>query len=142
MAIKDVSAALSKLNGATVEIGWFSSNRYNTGVPVAAVAAWNELGTEKMPSRPFMRKAIADGNESVGALVAHDMNSILQGNLTADQHLHRIGMHYESAVVESIVGGSWVPNSESTIKRKGFDAPLRDTKIMMQTVTHEISMKE
>lgn len=142
MGIKDIKKALKALDGASVEIGWFDSNRYNNDIPVAAVAAWNNLGTPTMPARPFMTKAIHDGNATVGALVEQNTKAMVDGNMSPDVYLHNIGLHYETAVVDSIVNGGWQKNADSTIAKKGFDAPLRDSKIMMQTVTHEISIKE
>ena len=56
-----------------VKVGFFSTARYEDGTPVAAVAAWNEFGTETIPERPFFRNALAESERSVGR--------ILQGGL-------------------------------------------------------------
>lgn len=142
MNIGDIIEAMKKLDGQSVEIGWFESNLYNNGVPVAYVAACNELGTPDakypIPARPFMRKAMGAANKTVGARIQTDVAAMLEGKLTAEQIMHRIGMHYETAIVTSIKGGGWQNNSDATIARKGFDSPLRDSGIMWQTVTHEI----
>lgn len=142
MGIKEISSLLKSLDGASVDIGWFESNRYPSGIPVATVAAWNELGTKTSPSRPFVRKAVADGNATIGKLIEVDIKKLMAGALSPEQHLHRIGMHYETAVVDSITKGGWEANAPSTVAKKGYDAPLRDTKRMLQSVTHEISIKE
>ena len=46
-----------------VDVGFFSTATYPDGTPVAAVAAWNEFGTQRggrphIPERPFFRRAI------------------------------------------------------------------------------------
>lgn len=43
---------------------------YPDGTPVAAVAAFNEFGTDRIPPRPFMRQTIAKNQAAWGALVA------------------------------------------------------------------------
>ena len=57
----------------SVDIGFFPESRYPDGdkLPVAAVAAFNEFGTETRPEVPFMRSAIAGaGRELVPILKA------------------------------------------------------------------------
>ena len=146
MSMKDVSDMLKKLHGKSCEIGWFESNKYTNGVPVASVAAWNDLGVTDeegkvlIPSRPFVRTAIADGNASVDDEVKRSFNLVIQRKITPDQVLGRVGLHFEAAIVDSIKNGGWVANAESTVARKGFDKPLIGvTGLLWQSVTHKTS---
>ena len=57
-----------------VEIGFFESAKYQRGVPVAAVAAWQEFGVDfperawvRIPSRPFFREAIRASKPAIPA---------------------------------------------------------------------------
>ena len=50
------AAQASSVKG--IDVGFFSTAKYPDGTPVAAVAAWNEFGTERngqqhVPERPF-----------------------------------------------------------------------------------------
>ena len=41
-----------------VEVGFFSTATYPNGTPVAAVAAWNEFGTERGEQEPHPRAPV------------------------------------------------------------------------------------
>lgn len=143
MKMADMAAALRQMDGRSVEIGFFDSSRYNDGTPMAAVAAWNEFGTpdakHPIPPRPFMRKAIEDGNKGIDRRLQIDIPQMLAGKYTVDQMLARIGQHYVGAVVESIKGGGWTPNADATVAGKGFDAPLIDGGDLWQSVNFNVT---
>ena len=42
--------------------------------PVAAVAAWNEFGTETIPERPFFRTALEEAKPKVVALLKDEID--------------------------------------------------------------------
>ena len=46
--------------------GSSAGNPYPDGTPVAAVAAFNEFGTDRIPPRPFMRQTIAKNQAAWG----------------------------------------------------------------------------
>ena len=50
-----------------VKVGFFSTPRYDDKkhTPVAAVAAWNEFGTNSIPERPFFRSALEEAKPKV-----------------------------------------------------------------------------
>ena len=58
-----------------VKVGFFSTARYEDGTPVAAVAAWNEFGTETIPERPFFRNALAESERGVSNILAKGIDT-------------------------------------------------------------------
>ena len=121
-----------------LEVGFFSTARYDDkrGTPVAAVAAWNEFGTKRIPERPFFRKAIAGMEDGL-------LNILKAGidpeKMVVDEHLaDRVGAYAAGEVQESITALEEPPNAPSTVARKGSTNPLIDTGYMRQSVTWEI----
>lgn len=39
------------------------------GTDICDIAAWNELGTEHTPSRPFLRKSVDENEEKIDAFI-------------------------------------------------------------------------
>lgn len=146
-------AALKAMNGKFVETGWFETNKYMNGIPVAQVAYWNEYGTRTAPARPFLRYARTKFRKTSDRVISKLVDKVLSGQLTPVQAMNQIGMAMEVEIVDSIKNGGWVGNSEITIhgtppdkngeqfiKGKGFDKPLIGaTGTMWQTVVSKVS---
>jgi hypothetical protein len=158
--------ALKQIDGHKVEAGWFESARYKAGkgvskdmvgLSIAQVAKWNEFGTSRAvestskdgktvttvvvhtPARPFMRYAQALFNKDRHEIQAKVGKKLIEGKITAVQALGQIGNALEGKIVLSIKTGPWPKNAPSTIAAKGFDAPLRDTSQMFQSVSSKVS---
>lgn len=106
---------------------------------VAQVAFWNEYGTSRSPPRPFFRTMIdtksgkwADNIARVAKLNNYDLVKTMgiAGEAIVDQ------------LRESIIGGSWEGNADSTIAKKGFDKPLQHTELMVRSITKEVKEDE
>ncbi len=146
--------ALKELEGATVEAGWFETDRYSEeqgGELVAARARklengfYSVINTEKgpvrtyTPPRPFMRYAtllFANDRKRIENNIA---KKLISGKITADQALGQIGLAMEAKIVDSIKDGNWQSNAPLTIAKKGFDKPLIETSHMWQTVTSKVN---
>lgn len=126
----------------SAEFGFFDTARYPDGSAIAQVAYENEVGRKAnkkagekgSPPRPFMQYGLKVGVRTVQPVMASAMNKMAQGQLTAEQVMGRVGLHFEKSIVLSIKNGKWIPNSEETIARKGFNKPLIDTGVMWQSV--------
>jgi hypothetical protein len=146
---------LKKMNGQTVEAGWFETARYQAGkgvpqkmvgVPVARIAKINEFGATikrgkkiiRIPARPFMRLATMNFKDKHTAIMQSLSKKIMRGQLKPEQALAQIGMFMEGLIVDSIKSGPWKRNSPATIAKKGFDKPLIDTAQMWQAVTSKV----
>jgi hypothetical protein len=112
------------------------------GPTIAEIAAWNEFGTEYIPSRPFLRQSI-DKN---GALIANAckqlITAIVKGEATAETALKGIGALQVGLVQREIRDGGFAPNADSTRAKKGSATPLIDTGRMRQSVHYIIEEKK
>ena len=112
------------------------------GVDILDIAVWNEVGTDTIPARPFMRQS-ADGNKAaIEKMCKAQLQKVAQGE-TAEQALNAIGVTQKDLIRDTITKSkSWAEaNAESTIKKKGSDVPLVDTSRMQQSVHFVITPK-
>lgn len=110
------------------------------GTDVCDVAAWNELGTVNMPSRPFLRKSVDENEGKINSFLQSKKDDLVSG-VSAEQVLKEIGLFQKDLIQEKITNGSFAPNAESTVKKKGSSKPLIDTGRMRQSVNYEIKKK-
>ena len=110
------------------------------GTDICDVAAWNELGTVKSPSRPFLRKSVDENEEKINHFLQSKKADLLQGK-SAEQVLKEIGIFQKDLIQEKITEGSFTPNAASTVRKKGSNKPLIDTGRMRQSVNYVIKKK-
>lgn len=110
------------------------------GTDICDIAAWNELGTVNMPSRPFMRMSVDDNESKINSFLQASAKKIVRG-ASAEQILKEIGIFQKDLVQEKITEGSFTPNAESTIRKKGSSKPLIDTGRMRQSVNYIVRRK-
>lgn len=144
MALKSKSGGLERFladaqkraaESVSVQVGFFEGAAYPDGTPVAAVAAYNEFGTDKSPPRPFFRNTIAERSPGWSKLVAAALKAS-DGNLAATAGI--VGAQIEEEVKETISNFTDPPNAPSTIARKKSEKPLVDKGDMLQSVSHEV----
>ena len=132
---------LKELGGKQVRIGFQKGEATEEdGTDVCDVAAWNELGTANMPSRPFLRKSVDENESKINSFVQSQKKALVNGE-SAEQILKEIGIFQKDLIQEKITEGDFVPNAESTVKRKGSSKPLIDTGRMRQSVNYVITKK-
>lgn len=132
---------LAELADKEVRIGFqHGEASEDDGTDICDIAAWNELGTEHIPSRPFLRKSVDENEGKINQFLQAEARSLASGK-TAETLLNEIGNFQKSLVQEKITEGSFAPNAESTIRRKGSSKPLIDTGRMRQSVNYVIKRK-
>ena len=126
----------AKRRDTTVEVGFFSEAKYDDkkGTPVAAVAAWNEFGTETetIPERPFFRRALAEVEDGVTKIVKAGIDT--EKMVVDDRLAGRVGAYVAGQVQESITALKKPPNAPGTVRQKGSNNPLLDTGHMRKSV--------
>ena len=134
-ALRDIERKIG--NGAAVRVGFLEGSTYPDGTPVPLVAAANEFGDPRRnrPARPYFRSMVSDkspqwGVKFAGVLKATDYNLKLS--------LSRMGEGIASQLRQSILDFTDPPLAESTIARKGFDKPLIDKSVMLNSVSFEV----
>ena len=138
---KKFERMLKELGKLEVRIGYQQGAATNDeGVDYCDIAAWNELGTVNMPSRPFLRKSIDENESKINSFLKSQKKELIN-SLSAEKVLKNIGLFQKDLIQEKITEGSFEPNAESTIRRKGSSKPLIDTGLMRQKVDYVIQKK-
>lgn len=132
----------------SVDVGWFESERYPNGTPIAWVAMLNEYGHVSrgkyhgtVPPRPFFRimfKAYSDTTVSDLHMIPL-IQKVALGEMSWAGFYKEIGSNLVDLVKARIVAYNSPKNSPLTIALKGFDDPLIETKTMLNTVRYRIS---
>ena len=120
------------------------------------IAAWNELGTEYIPSRPFLRQSVDNNGAQIAATCKKLIAAIVKGEATARDALQTIGVMQKRIIQKTIRDGDFEPNAPITVeggwmrrggkafyvKGKGSPAtPLIDTGRLRQSVSFVIKEK-
>lgn len=135
-------AQLQELYSLEVTVG-FHSNAvpYEDKTSLLDVAMWNQLGTVRSPSRPFMTDAVEKHIKDYNDFLEAEEDALVKGKSDAKQMLEQLGLFAKAKMQMEIVDGSFVPNSPYTIAKKGSDKPLIDTGHMRQSVTYVVRPK-
>lgn len=122
---------------------------------IVEIAAWNEMGTEYIPARPFLRQSVDNNGAQIAATCKKQIEAIIRGQATAETALKTIGAMQVGLVQKEIRDGDFAPNAPITrnggwmhrngksfyVEGKGSDQPLIDTGRMRQSVHYVIEEK-
>lgn len=132
---------LGELKKLEVRVGFQRGDaQEEDGTDMCDVAAYNELGTDHIPARPFIRQSVDDNESKINSFLKGEVKDFAQGK-SAEQILKEIGIFQKDLMQDKITSGSFAPNAESTIKKKGSSKPLVDTGRMRQSVNYVIQKK-
>lgn len=138
-------AEVDRLKKGKVFIGFQAGKKKHKGrngkeADVAEIAMFNELGTSRSPSRPFLRQTVDKNKAKIKQMCKQTAKQIAQGG-SAAQCLKLLGAFGVSLVQETIESGSFKPNAPRTVDMKGSDKPLIDTGRMRQSVHYVIKKR-
>lgn len=121
--------------GGEVRVGYLANARYPDGKSVAMIGAIQEFGSARIPPRPAIRNMIAakskDWAQSAANILQHTNNDV---PLT----LQLLGEGIKGQWQASIRDLWSPPLAPATVKRKGFDKPLIEHGIMLNSVAVEV----
>lgn len=130
---------LQKLYGMEVVAGMLrDSGKAENGASYVDIAAWNEYGTSRIPSRPFIRIS-ADTNKAAWAKMAQQcVNDVIDGDSPRDAA--QVVGHRMVEDIRKVFGDTskLKANAPSTIKKKGRNEPLVDSGEMRRRVNFRI----
>lgn len=139
--LETIKSNLEDLASLTIKVGVQGDEAVaqygdEKGVTVADVAVFNEYGTGRIPARPFMRETI-EQTDNWAAESAKVHNAVIDG---IDPYVaaELLGQQAASDVQNTIYDGDFVPNSPSTIKKKGSSKPLIDTTQLVGSITYTV----
>lgn len=136
---------IERMRDGSVSVGFFRDTEpYPNGTPVAQVAYYNEFGGtmrngERREPRSFMRRTLHEKENEWKSMCA----DLIRKGIPAEQIMELMGNQIKGDIQETIqkiaaAGG----NAPSTIRKKGFDAPLIDTAHMIKTVGYKVGAQE
>lgn len=110
-------------------------------VKLADVARWNEFGTELSPPRPAFRVGTENAVKNSKDLIKNYLRELVNPKMTPQTlkqmektFMANIATRCEKAVKKIIKDGSTSPNAPSTIAKKGFNHPLKETELLYKNV--------
>lgn len=118
-----------------VKVGILDNSKYPDGTSVATVAFMNEYGTSKIPPRPFFRQTISE-QKSNWTQLAKDA---IQMGCSIEHTLGLVGAQMMTDIQYSIMTWTTPKNADYTVAMKGFNAPLRHTLLMHDSIKFEVS---
>ena len=133
---------LNKYKEGVSRVGFFEGSRYDGNTSVAQVARYNEFGVpykvgSRIPKRPFMRPAVEQNKSMLIETLRSEYKRALKNNDDTMLSLQRFGEYVKGIIQQQIVNTWEPPNAKSTIERKGRNSPLRDTLLMLNSVSHQ-----
>lgn len=136
MGWKGIVAEMKRAQGLEVAVGILEGSTNSEGASIAEYAAYNEYGTEDVPSRPFMAMSFDENRPRIDADFNQQGQEILSGRKTAKQALTVIGQKHAGRIQETITGRDITPRlAASTVSsKKGSTKTLVDTGAMVNAV--------
>ena len=134
--LRDIASKLK--TGGTVRVGFLENATYPDGTSVAMIATIQEFGapSRNIPPRPFFRRMIADKASSWPDAIAANLKAT---NYDVNLTLNRVGAGIAGQLQLSIRDLTDPPLAASTVRAKGFDKPLIDTAVMINSPQWEVN---
>lgn len=136
---KEIVKKTQQLNGKVIKAGVLeTAGSYAKGQSIAEVATYNEYGTRRIPSRPFIAIA-TDENKGWSAEVKTNIAKAMTPGSSLSDALESIGKRMKTDI-RKVIGdkGKLARNAPATIARKGHDLPLIDTGKLKDTIDFEV----
>lgn len=137
---KAIVGELKKLDGKTVSAGILKdAGKSKKGVPIVDYAIYNEFGTSRIPSRPFVRIASDENKDAWHAEAEAGIDRIIARQGNVNDCCKKVGERMRDDI-KKVIGdkSKLAPNAPSTIKRKGHDKPLIYTGLMKSKVNYRV----
>ena len=114
-------------------------------VPIAQYAFWNEYGTKNIPSRPFLRKTVADRKDLFLKQSITNMKRLSRGG-NAFAALNKQAMDISKWIKTTIWTLREPPNSPATLRKKRKlgrgSNPLIFSNSMRESITSTVHMSQ
>lgn len=114
------------------------------GKSIPEYAVYNELGTSRIPSRPFMRQTVSTHQDEWCQTVAGSLNYNDIDKSNGKRAMGLASEQMKAHIQQTIQKGSFAPNAPKTVamkRKKGKvepDHPLIDTGQMLASIISEV----
>ena len=134
---KRIKRKMDFLDGKEIRAGVLpSAGNGKKGVPISEYATYNEYGTEKIPSRPFMATS-ADENKGWSTSVKNAVKGIIDGAEVISQ-MNTVGEKMKTDIKKNIGTYRFKPLKPATVKKKGHDIQLIDSGDLYDAIDFEV----
>jgi len=147
LGLEKIRREIAAMSELSVKVGILEGAGTNDGVEIAEYAAWNEFGVPgksgwDIPPRPFIRGYVDSNAEKIKSVQKMQVAAIIDGKIDAKAAIEKIGKNAKEGIKHFIkTSSNFLPNAESTAKRKGRNRPLIDTGLMRDSVDYEVVKK-
>lgn len=149
---KELKIALTGLDGKSGRAGWFESAKYPDGMPVAYNALIQEVGVpeKNIPPRLGLRNLVKVRKPAWRQIADSGVRAIMNGNQTIGGVMEGLGGAAAGDIRKRITEVTSPPLKPATViararKHSNFKGlkswsikPLIDTKLMLNTATHDV----
>ncbi len=103
---------------------------------IVEVAFWNEFGAPdaNIPERSFLRKTVLENEKEYLKIIVNFVKKVFSKGDNLENGFKKLALKVEQDVKECVHEYSTPPNSESTIKAKGINAPLKYKGTLVQSI--------
>lgn len=136
-----ITSTIDKMRGLKLNVGFLGNTTYPDGRSVPENAAIHEFGSPErnIPPRPYFRNMVIKNKSGWGPKVAESYQS---NGHDLKKSYQDLGETMRDQLKQSIIATNSPPLSPRTIRAKGFDKPLIDTGLMIDSVEWEIEDDE
>lgn len=117
-----------------VKVGVLENSKYPDGTSVPTVAYKNEYGWGNIPPRPFFRDTIKAQKKNWGVLA----RDAAKAGYSVEKILGLVGLQMQTDIQHSIMIWTTPPNAPYTVAKKKFNAPLRHTMLLHDSIKSEV----
>ena len=114
---------------------------YENGASILQVAIWNNFGTYRTPSRPFMKMATKQIQEVSAPIIQALIAKINAGKTDGKKELEILAIQAQGIIQTVITDGGFIANAPSTIEAKNSEQPLINSGDMRKAVTYVLRDK-
>jgi len=113
---------LDALESTQAKVGWFESAKYESGRPVAAVAAGNEMGipSRSIPARPFFRPTSEAKRSEWGDAAARLAGRVVEGKASAEDAMEILAARAHGDVLDTLAAITTPALSPITIMARAY----------------------
>lgn len=140
--MKKAFAATAALGKIRVSVGvQADAGASEDGTLISEYAGYNEFGTKRIPSRPFMRTAFDSNVGDLNSTIEKLTTLVQDGKIDPDRAAGLLGEKHQGQVQAQILSNMPPPNSPATIERKGSSRTLVDKGNMVQAIRWKIEKR-
>lgn len=128
-------------NTATVGVDPSKANTRhpNSTLTYGALGALMEYGGGNVPERPHLRPTITANKRGWGIMLGKGMVKVAKSRRGLPELMQRVGNKMAEDVRLTIRRGVPPSNAPSTVSQKGFDHPLIETGLYMNSITAQVT---